>query len=851
MRADEHALAEIAASVADGDSVDWTAVEARVPAADRPLVRHLRLVESISTLYRTLHAEPDEDAAAPRPTPDGPAWGPLVLRDRIGTGTSCEVYRAWDSSLHREVALKLLKDDGVGSPDGHARVLDEARRLARVRHQHVVQVYGAEQHDGRVGLWMELVDGESLEQIVRTRGPYGAAEAAVIGQDLCAALAAVHGAGLLHRDIKAQNVLRESGGRTVLMDFGTGEELRRKAGTNRLVGTPLYLAPEIFRGHAASVQSDLYSLGVLLFYLVTGEFPITAGSMEGLARAHAESAGRRLRDMRPDLPTAFVAVVERALDANPERRFRTAGEMDLALRSWPGEPAAAPPDAATAGGSRRWPFVAAAALLLALTLSLIVWTRQVAAPPSSGEIKRIAVAPMTPIDPSAAPPFFAEGLTDQLISTLGQIQALRVKVSVPAGGMSGSNPGQPAADVDAVLQTTLLGAGGIDGSPPRVRVNARLIAAGTGTVMWSQTFERALCDTFGLQTAMAREIANAIKAAVTSDEEARLKQVRRTTPEAEAAFLEGRAHIEAYGAYHARHALDAFTRANKADPNHAAARAGAARAYFTLGSWGALSQPVARALALEQAQKALELDDSLPDAHATLAAISFFYDWNWKRAEQGCLRSLELNPSFRFGRILYSQILAAAGRTTEAAAQAALAVDLEPFSVMAHRNHATVLYYHRDFDAAEQAVRRSLELEGQAPSAWIILGRIAEARGDLETARQHTNHAAGLMQDAPALLRVQQLRLAALAGERAQARAGLEALHREADAAGVLWNPLFDAYVHLALGDVNGALGFLEQAAGQREPSLLWLSVDPRVDSLRDHPRFVQILRSLGLTDVS
>ena len=165
-----------------------------------------------------------------------------------------------------------------------------------------MQVYGAEQHDNRVGLWMELVRGESLEQTVQTRGPFGAREAALVGLDLCAALAAVHGAGLLHRDVKAQNVMRESGGRLVLMDFGTGEEL---AGTNRLVGTPLYLAPEIFRGQRASVQSDLYSLGVLLFYLVTGKFPVTAGSMEQLARAHAHRERQPLRDLRPDLPEAL------------------------------------------------------------------------------------------------------------------------------------------------------------------------------------------------------------------------------------------------------------------------------------------------------------------------------------------------------------------------------------------------------------------------------------------------------------------------------------------------------------------------------------------------------------------
>ncbi len=335
MRADDRALVDAAASVADGAPVDWVSAESRADADSRRLVRHLRLVESIASLHRSIPPIEADDSqirsatVADRSRAPGPAvgeWGRLSLLDRIGHGTSCEVYRAWDTALQREVALKLLHDEGDHA-EAHGRILEEARRLARIRHAHVVQVYGAEHHDNRVGLWMELVRGQSLEEVLQARGPFGAREAALIGLDLCAALAAVHGAGLLHRDIKAQNVMRESGGRLVLMDFGTGEEL---SGTNRLVGTPLYLAPEIFRGQRASVQSDLYSLGVLLFYLVTGKFPVVAASMEELARAHAQRQRQSLRDLRPDLPEAFVATVERALDSDPTRRYHSVGDFESA-----------------------------------------------------------------------------------------------------------------------------------------------------------------------------------------------------------------------------------------------------------------------------------------------------------------------------------------------------------------------------------------------------------------------------------------------------------------------------------------------------------------------------------------
>ncbi len=420
---ENQAIEDLAASVADGRPIDWSAAESRAAEAERRVVRHLRLVESIASLHRST-AQEDTEPMLPLPQqePSGPRWGRLVILDSLGAGTSSEVSRAWDTALHREVALKLLHDDG-DRREAHTRLLDEARRLARVRHAHVVQVYGAEDHDNRVGLWMELVRGESLESIVKTRGSFGAREAALIGLDLCAALAAVHGAGLLHRDVKAQNVVREQGGRIVLMDFGTGEEL---AGTNRLVGTPLYLAPEIFKGQNASAQSDLYSLGVLLYYLCTSQFPVLAGSMPQLAQAHEQKQRRPLRDLRPDVPEAFVGVVERALDPHPDRRYRSAGEMEAALReSLDAQPRSVPDAPRSTVPSRRvgGAFLGVAAALVALIAGLVWWMRAPAAPGSTA-VHTLAVLPM-PQDAST-PDGFSAGFTDQLISTLGQISSLRV-----------------------------------------------------------------------------------------------------------------------------------------------------------------------------------------------------------------------------------------------------------------------------------------------------------------------------------------------------------------------------------------------------------------------------------------
>ena len=300
LRADAARVVEnVAASIADGAHVDWEQADANVSGRELRLVQHLRVIDSLAGVYRTLPSLVEDEAGpGTRPDyPEGPRWGRLILLDRIGSGSSADVYRAWDAELQREVALKLLRDEGVsGSAPANARLLQEARRLARIRHPHVVHVYGAERHEERIGLWMELVRGRSIDEVVRQDGPIDVAEAAHVGIDLCSALAAVHGAGLLHRDVKAQNVIREDSGRLVLMDFGTGEEIEDQ--TPRLAGTPIYLSPEVISRGPASVQSDLYAVGVLLFYAVTGEFPVVGDSLDG-ARPGASGRPVSRRSRRP------------------------------------------------------------------------------------------------------------------------------------------------------------------------------------------------------------------------------------------------------------------------------------------------------------------------------------------------------------------------------------------------------------------------------------------------------------------------------------------------------------------------------------------------------------------------
>ena len=347
---DEQApLDELASAVSDGKPVNWDAEASQVSDDLAQDIRQLRIIAGIADLHRQIvgpsQAETVEAsiaqrvlAYAPTAPADGPRFGPLVIKSKLGSGAFGDVFHAWDTTLDREVALKVLRSRARGSKAD--TVVREGQMLARVSHPNVMAIYGAQEVDGQVGIWGEFLHGRTLARMVNEDGPLSADEALVAGDAIARALAAAHKAGVLHRDVKAQNVIRERGGRIVLMDFGLGrdfgrgpEEPRTEATGKELAGTPLYLAPELFDGGHASPQSDIYSLGVLLFFLVTGAFPVKAASLEGIGDAHRRRERKRLQDLRPELPTRFVQVVERALEPDPAKRFESAGALQAALVS--------------------------------------------------------------------------------------------------------------------------------------------------------------------------------------------------------------------------------------------------------------------------------------------------------------------------------------------------------------------------------------------------------------------------------------------------------------------------------------------------------------------------------------
>jgi hypothetical protein len=315
----------VAEAVSDRHQIDWEHEEADSPE-HVSMLRHLREIAQVAAvLGRRGEADQREDVLF--------RWGPLEVLAGIGEGSYGEVFRARDPVLGREVALKLRRPGPADAEYSNRAFVEEARRLARIDHPNVVRVLGADVHDGRVGLWTELLDGADLAQVLAQRGRMAPHEVVAVGIEMCRALAAVHAAGIVHGDLKAENVVRVRDGRLVLTDFGAGTELAAAGrGVRARPGTPLAMAPELLEGGAPNERTDLYSLGVLLYRLLTGRHPIEAARLDELRRQHRGSGATPLLDLRPDLPPALVEVVETALAPNPDARFASAGQAERRLR---------------------------------------------------------------------------------------------------------------------------------------------------------------------------------------------------------------------------------------------------------------------------------------------------------------------------------------------------------------------------------------------------------------------------------------------------------------------------------------------------------------------------------------
>jgi tetratricopeptide (TPR) repeat protein len=884
--ADRSALRSLVDSLADGnDEVDWDVLEAQVDDRDRMLIQQLRVLAQVAEVHRSQAsdvaapepepkkvvshvghggranpharafqagprvakgADPRRDPALLATSPIGPVrrWGVLNLLDKVGEGSFGEVYRALDTELHRQVAVKLLH---VGESPARqtSQILREARALARVRHANVVIVHGAETHQERIGMWMEFIEGSTLEKLLKTHGPFAASEAARMGQDLCRALAAVHATGLIHRDIKAQNVMRETGGRVVLMDFGAGTwRDSGSRGVSRLTGTPLYLAPELLDGGQATVRSDIYSLGVLLYHLVTNDFPVKGTSLDGLRAAQLAGERTRLDDARQDLPDGFVETVERAIDPDPARRFASAGEMLAALRR---EQATRVAERRTFRGLLQWVgahvFEVAAVALVTTLVALALWrTIAQVSVSTAAPIQSIAVVlgDTSNRDSRVLAAGFAEGLT----AALSKIEALKVAQWSTTADFAGRSARDASASlrVDAIVQLDVDERASA-GSGRAIDVRARILRAGVDEV-GVESVSGSIAEAAPLQASLAMAVAKRAAVPLSTQDTARLRRgARPTNPEAYIEYVKGVQRSLRRDEGGLRDAVAHYERAIQLDPELAVAHAALSESYSLLrGNFGAYPAQLAADAAIGAASKAIALDNTLVDGWVSLGFAKFYLHWDWAGAEEAFRKAIALNPAHAVARHYYGNFLNAMGRQEEGLQQRLLARERDPNSLVFTRGVAWNYFYMERYADAARELEAIVAVDPNNAAVNSLLARAYYGLGRYD-------EGIALMRQLVAtqgyVSYIEKLAFGlAASGQHAEARALLRRMEGISNTTYI--KPYDVALVYVQLGEADTAMTLLERAFDVRDSTIVSLGVDPRLDALRGHPRFDRLRARMG-----
>ncbi len=761
----------------------------------------------------------------------GQSLGRYHILERLGEGGAGTVYRARDPRLERDVALKVLRVESLRDESARRRFRLEARALSRLLHPHIATLFDFDEDGGTEFLVLEFVDGDTLAQLL-ARGPLPEPRARAIAIEIAGALQAAHEQGLVHRDLKPGNVIITPRGRAKVLDFGLSRFLSdgvydttstTSSGVPALAGTLPYMAPEQIQGGRVDPRTDLWALGVLLFEMTTGRRPFPADQIAPLLYSIVHDPAPPLRRLKPGISAELEAIVARCLEKAPDLRF---ADTVAVLRALRGEmPAGGPAPAANGMESPGM------------------------APAPTGEsgvapvaIRSLLVLPFENRSGDPAQEFFADGMTDALITDLAQIGALRVISRTSAMRFKGTGRALPdiarELRVDAVIEGSALRAG------DRVRISFQLIDAATDRSLLAKSLDRDLTDILSLQSEVARAIAEEIRVQVTPEEQARLKPKGPVNPAAHVLYLKGRFLWNRWSTESFQESITHFLEALSLDPGYALAYAGLADSYSTLGNTNALPPGEAYPKARLAAENGLALDPSLAELHASLGYVLRFYDWDWPRAEHEFLCSLELNPGYATGRRWYAQFLSGMGRHGEAIAEVERALELDPLSLIIHTAAGDVLFYARQFDRAITYYRRCLDIDPTFGPGHTDLARALEHVGHVEEAIVEFLKGAPHQNGRP-LPSTGLATLYARAGRREDALAMLDEVLERARTRFV--SPYGLASFYAVAGDTAKALDWLERAFKQRDGTLVWLKVHPRLDVLRGEPRFRDLLARMRL----
>ena len=764
------------------------------------------------------------------------------IGDKIGEGGTGSVYKAEDLTLKRTVALKFLSSEALADKDQKARFLREAQAAARLDHPNICTVYEVEETAGETFIAMAYVEGQSLQEKIAA-GPVEIDEAARIAQEVAQGLRAAHRNEVVHRDIKPANVIVSTDGVAKIVDFGLallgGEDRITKDGS--VVGTTLYMSPEQAMADAVDHRTDVWSLGVLIYELVTGQAPFRGHYGDAIIYSIVNEEPEAINELRSDVPPALEQIVTRALAKSPDERYQHIDEMLADLQSLRANLESGSAEAlrlkAKPAGRRRILLLSGVAGLLALVTAAAIFF-------STGQedvIDSIAVLPLQNLSGGPEQDFFVDGMHEALIAELAQIGALTVISRTSVNRYRGTEKSIPEIadelNVDAVVEGSVLRAG------DRVRITAQLIAAEPERHLWTQSYDRDLRDVLSLHSQVAMAVAMQIQVAVTPEEEARLASTREVDPVVYQHYLMGRRLCSSQTESELYRGVDQFRLAIDRDPSYAPPHAGLARCYSTLSMF--FIPPAEAAPRVKAAvNEALKLDEELAEAHAMKAYMKLYFKGDFS-GQKDFERALELDPNSVPALIDYGWYLTASARFDEALAMYKRAVDLDPLGPTTVANLGWASFMARRYDESILHFQKALELDSDLVYGHAFLADNYVKKGMAAKALAAAEKAEAL---APAsedhnLLGVLGWVYASL-GRRDDAQRILDQLTGLSPRRHVPRGEF--ATIHAALGDADSAFRLLGEAAEEGDPLVL-LKAHPVWDPLRADPRFDELLNELGL----
>jgi TolB-like protein/Tfp pilus assembly protein PilF len=771
---------------------------------------------------------------------------------QLGAGGMGIVFRARDERLDRDVALKLLPSGALADETSRRRLRREAQALSRLNHPHIATIHDYDSDDGTDFLVMELVEGETLAQRL-TRGPLAENEAVRLGVRIADALEFAHARGVIHRDLKPGNIMVTPRGDPKVLDFGLAKALGPKAegmtgasltGQPSAAGTPPYIAPEVLLGADVDARVDVYALGAVLYEMTTGQRAFPQENMAALMYAILNEPPPPLASLNPDLSTGLVAIIEKAMARQPEERHATAAALLVDLRAQPAAAGLAAverrPPGRHARVSRRVFVVSVGVVVTAMILGAgLAWRRFA---PSAPRIRSLAVLPLSNLSGDRDQEYFADGMTDELIANLARIGRLRVISR--ASSMHYKDTRLTLPQIARELRVQAIITGSVRRFGDRVRITAELIHAPDERHLWVESYERDARDVLTLQSEIARTIAREVRVTLTPGEEARFAQARPIVPDSYDDYLRGRFQLNRRTQEGLQRATEYFEKAIVSNSSDARAYAGLADAHMLIISFGDLPPRELDSRADWAVAKALELDQDLPEVQTTVG-IYRRLNWDWEGAERALRRAIALRPSYADAHIFYATVLTALGQVDRGIAEARRAEELDPLAPINSAVLGVMYYDAHQYDRAIAQCRHALEIAPEFPTASQFIGWCFEQKCMYPEAIAAFKKAYRDSRGEPRYL-ADLGHAYGLAGRRAEALGVLEELNRQFRNS--LVRPYLLGIVHLGLGDRDRAFEWLNRACQEGSGGLNYINVQARFDSIRDDPRFGDLLRCVGLT---